>query len=160
MSEIRVEGLAQLERNIEDLARTIGDKQATGIIASALRATANIVKDAAKQRVPVKTGMLRDSLVVRKSRTGDGDIGVDVSIKSINKKYANNKKNRRSGRAGKKYKMPGMTFYAYFIERGTSKMRAQPFIRPAIDATKTLLPIAFQKNLAKAIERKVKRMRK
>jgi HK97 gp10 family phage protein len=42
--------------------------------------------------------------------------------------------------------------YAQYLERGTSKMAAQPFIRPAIDTTKDIVFTAVSKDLWSGIK--------
>lgn len=62
------------------------------------------VQAAARSYCPVDTGRLRSSIVMRKGRDGGGFyVEVGTSVK-----------------------------YAPFVEFGTSKMRAQPFLTPAI----------------------------
>ncbi|WP_192957017.1 HK97-gp10 family putative phage morphogenesis protein, partial [Acinetobacter baumannii] len=46
--------------------------------------------------------------------------------------YTNNAQNRRSGRVGKTYQTDGRVFYWRFLELGTSRQPATPFLRPAL----------------------------
>ena len=52
-------------------------------------------------------------------------------------------KNRRGGevslfvRTGPRFRKPGRVFYAHFVELGTNKTEAQPFVEPTYDAHKS-----------------------
>jgi HK97 gp10 family phage protein len=72
----------------------------------ALLAGANIIVDRAKEIVPVDTGTLRDSIEALEI---DGDVYIHASADQ------------------------GGGEYSAFVEFGTVKMSAQPYVRPAID---------------------------
>lgn len=68
-----------------------------------------------------------------------GGVVIRVGVRGGAQKYANTKENRRKGRVGKKYKTGGDksnpggdTWYWRFLEFGTAKMAAQPFLLPAL----------------------------
>lgn len=75
----------------------------------ALVAGAEVLQKAAKERVPVRTGNLMRHVNI--SEIDDGEIEVYVD-------------------------QQGKAYYGYFLEVGTSKMRAQPFMGPAFNASK------------------------
>ena len=78
MSEINVKGLSELQAFLDVLPA----KMEANIMRSALRAGANVVKDEAKNNVPVKSGVLRDGLKVStRSRKGV----VTASVKATGK---------------------------------------------------------------------------
>ena len=79
----------------------------------AVRAGANVVKDEAQARVRVKTGNLKASIGLTKRKAPKGVYVFSVSPR---------KGTRNDG------------FYGRFIELGTSKMSAKPFLRPAAEA--------------------------
>ena len=82
-----------------------------------LERAGQIVAAEAKRIVPVKTGSLRNSIrVVRLPDDGKQNIRV----------YAGNRKK-------------GGPFYAHMIERGTIKMPASPFLRPALNGSKNMI---------------------
>lgn len=78
-----------------------------GITPQAAAEGARIVRDEAKRRAPRLSGRLRDSIGIRPGETVAGSATYVVF-------------------AG--------VFYATFVEYGTSKTSARPFLRPAIDA--------------------------
>lgn len=81
----------------------LSDAVAGAKVRIALRAGALVVLNSAKERVPVRTGTLRRSLAIE-----DGPGPLEVSIGSD-------------------------VEYAPYVEFGTSKMAARPYLRPALD---------------------------
>lgn len=89
-----------------------------------------------------------------------GGVAVSIGIKGGAKRYVNNKGNRRRGRVGDRYEGPGVNglYYWRFLEFGTSRMHAQPFmlpalednIQPATDAVVRELDVQIDKIIAKA----------
>lgn len=64
-----------------------------------------------------------------------GGVAISIGIKGGAKQYVDNRANRRAGRVGGSYEGAGVNglYYWRFLEFGTSKMRAQPFLRPALE---------------------------
>lgn len=86
----------------------------------AVRAGAVVFRDAVRANAPVRSGLLKRSISVDTVR-GSATAGVKFKKVLVKKK-------------GKKGKHKSVPFYWYFLEHGTSKMSAQPFVRPAFDA--------------------------
>jgi HK97 gp10 family phage protein len=82
-----------------------------------LEEAGEFVANRARQKVPVLSGKLRDSIRVVRLK---GDPRLNVRV------YAGNRKKREEGGA----------FYAHMIEFGTVKMTAKPFLRPAFNECK------------------------
>lgn len=126
-----VEGLKELDR----LLRALPEKVAGNALATAVSAGARVIRDEAIARAPVDTGALKSQIFTKRLRSSSAAEKMSiVGVRGGLAKYANTKKNRRSGKAGQAYKTDGKTFYWKFIEFGTSKMAAKPFLRPAFDA--------------------------
>lgn len=62
----------------------------------------------------------------------NGGVALQVGVKGGAVKYKDTKENRRKQRVGQIYSGPGAVYYWRFLEFGTSKMAAQPFMRPAL----------------------------
>ena len=86
----------------------------------AVRAGAVVFRDAVRANAPVDSGVLKRSISVDTVR-GSATAGVKFKKVLVKKK-------------GKKGKHKSTPYYWYFLENGTSKMSAQPFVRPAFDA--------------------------
>jgi HK97 gp10 family phage protein len=96
-----------------------------------------------------------------------GDLGFRIGVLGGAKQYADTKANRRGVRVGETYKTGGSsgnpggdTFYWRFIEFGTSKLRAQPFLRPAMENNLDAATTEFIKQYGKALDRAIKKASK
>lgn len=98
MAEIRIQGLADLKRALNDLPAKIEKN----IMRGALRAGANEIKKAAQANVPVKSGALKNS--------------IKVSTRARKDRYM-----RARVTAGDK-----TAFYAHMVEFGTAAHRIRP----------------------------------
>lgn len=148
--EIKLEGFAELQKRLAEF----GPKLAANEQRNATRAAAAVFRDAVRLTAPVRTGLLKANLVVNKRRSdGRYVVKYGVRIKQAKKqKYGNTSENRRKRRVGKRYEVEGPAFYGRFLEYGTSKMKAQPFMRPAFGPNVGKALEAFKTRMAKGIE--------
>jgi HK97 gp10 family phage protein len=109
---IAIKGAKELERKLLSFEPKLAKK----IVRTALRDGAKLILEAAKANVPVATGALRDSLKVRAMRKRRFTYGIMVAT------------------AAGWFK--GEQFYGAFVEFGTSRLAARPFVRPAFDSEK------------------------
>lgn len=120
---IEVEGAEEVVELLQSM-----EDAAIGILDKAAKAGADIAISDAKRRCPVKTGNLRDSLEFYKEKSS---------------------KNTRAGyqvRPGKK------GWYGKFIEFGTSKRPARPFLRPALDNNRNQIEAEVRRTIQKELE--------
>lgn len=102
--DFRIEGLEHLESQFDRLAETSKKK----VMMKALNAGIAPIKKEAKANAPVDKGVLKSQIRSKQMKyTEKPAVGIYVS---------------------------GKAFYWYFIENGTSKMAAAPFLRPAVDS--------------------------
>ena len=80
-----------------------------------LQKAGELVADRARLNVPVDTGKLKASIRVVRLK---GDPKLDVRV------YAGSREK-------------GGAFYAHMVEYGTVKMRARPYLRPALNVVKS-----------------------
>lgn len=159
-AEVRIEGLREIGLRLKALPKEISGKNG-GPLLKALRRMGVVIQKSAKAKVPVKTGALRDNIIVvrkDKRRLRPGEEGVDVTVRYRFKTYVDSRGNRKKNRVGAQYKVHGPLFYARFIEFGTSKMQAKPFLRPAYEEAKGALPEIFRKELTAAIDQAVRKL--
>jgi len=159
---VKVEGLDELRIRLHALADELGPK-ANGPLLTALRRMGTVIQKDAQSRVAVKTGTLRDNIITArlpKRARKNGEEGVQVTVRANAKKYKDNARNRRLGRVGGDYKAYGPLFYARFLEFGTSHQPATPFLTPAFEANKAMLPEMFRSALSKSIDEAVKKIAK
>lgn len=143
--EFQVQGLAELRAKLTGLA----PKLQNNLVRGALRAGAAVIAEEARNRAPMHTGQLKASIRVS-TRVINGRPVALVKAGDRYRVFAG------KGRATKNpYRSIGASgcvnyhaaFYAHFIEFGTSKMAAKPFLRPAFEAKKEPAVEAFAEYL-------------
>ncbi|ENR6275825.1 hypothetical protein J558_4094 [Acinetobacter baumannii 1106579] len=120
--------------------RAIGnDKTVKRIARKAMRQAMNIARDEARQKVkrlddPTTPEKIWKEIVVQNGRSGNKNtLVMRVGVRGGARiPYTNNAQNRRAGRVGQTYQADGRVFYWRFLELGTSKQPATPFLRPAL----------------------------
>lgn len=120
--------------------RAIGnDKTVKRIARKAMRQAMNIARDEARQKVkrlddPTTPEKIWKEIVVQNGRSRNKNtLVMRVGVRGGARiPYTNNAQNRRAGRVGKTYQADGRVFYWRFLELGTSKQPATPFLRPAL----------------------------
>lgn len=105
--EVKIKGAKELELALKELGPVPARKLGT----KALKAGGEIIADYARILVPVLTGQLQDSIAVVPTRE--------------------RRDSQRTAAIG--FRRPGSR-YAHLVEFGSRHARAQPFMRPAIDA--------------------------
>lgn len=108
---------------------------------------------------------IKENIVIRNGKSRDlNTVIMKVGVLGGAKNYANSKDNVRKGRAGKEYftagssKNPGGdTFYWRYLEFGTSRFPAVPFLRPALSANIEWVTSEFNKHFMKSIETAIKK---
>jgi HK97 gp10 family phage protein len=141
--EIRLEGLAELERKLQQLPRAVRDKVAR----QAVLAGAKIVKEDAKARAPVRTGRLRRNIIVKRSRKEDpGVFAYFVTVRGRGKR-----------------KDPKNAHYWWFVERGFrhrggTVVPARPFLKPAFKANINQAIEKMRERVAAGLKREAKKL--
>lgn len=127
----------------------------------ALARGAKVIRDDARARAPKDTGAMVANIVMQRDRqpqqSGANERYV-VGVRGGARRYANTKRNARKGRAGKEYQTAGNTYYWRFIEFGTERQPAQPFLRPAFETQKENALAVITDTLAKGIESAAKKV--
>lgn len=119
-----------------------GDKilaELRGDTPDALYAAAEQFIEAAKRRVPVASGDLRDSAY----------IGIDGKSTYQAKKIHAKEVRAKKGEAVAAF----AAFYAKFVEYGTKRTAAKPFMRPTLDESKAKLIGTITARLKKTFEK-------
>lgn len=149
MTIMKVEGLAALDNALKGLP----DKLARKYLRKGVARMGRVVRDGIRAKVPVRTGLLKRNVIYVRSRrnSGPGRESYSVMIRTKKKKFVDNRRNRRLARVGKTYTVEGDAYYWKFLEFGTSKLPARPFMRPGFEATKGLAVDALQQVLKEAL---------
>lgn len=117
----QIEGMTQLLQRIEQMGRTLE----TQVKEKALKESAELMKDKVVPLVPVRTGKLRQNIIV-----SDIDVNETIHIGPDQQ---------------------GPVFYSHFLEFGTKKMSPKPFLGPAYENNKE----AVQNKMAAVIRREL-----
>lgn len=131
--------------------RELGPRVAKNTLRRAVSAGATIIKTDARTRAPVDTGEMRKDILVKRERDGRGDnlaVTYSVFVRS-------GKKSRLAGRARN---VQRDSFYWRFVEFGTSKMAARPFMRSAFAAQKEEAVKVIGEKLDEGIQKAAKEL--
>jgi HK97 gp10 family phage protein len=157
---VTIEGLKDLEAALSDLPNST----ARSVLVRALKKAGQPLADHAKQLVPVRTGHLRDSIVVAskvRNLTGLAEYGQTLRAGGTRDEARQALRDeRRSGtQLGSRATIEVGTAspVAHLQELGTIKMAAHPFMRPAYEADKTAVLASISSQLKAEIDKAVAR---
>lgn len=145
---VEVKGLKELSQALQELPRHIQGKA----LGAAVKAGADIIRDQAKANVAILTGATQKNIVAYRAKgSKPDDITYEVGI-TMKKKYPRRIKKAKSGTWGRIGSENWPPFYWRFLEFGTRKMAARPFLRPAWTNRSGEALIMIQRMLAAAVE--------
>lgn len=144
---VTVHGLAELEDALIELTSEVAGKNG-GFVRSALMAASLPVLRDAKTRVPKDTGALENQIKrnrIKEPRAYSELVTIGVPwpqwAQGQHAKLLNNS-------------------YGQFVEMGTAKKAARPFLRPALESNRNESTAIFTKKLAGDIQRAAKKIGK
>ena len=133
--EFTVTGLAELSKKLKEMPI----KLAKNGLRAAVNAGAEVIRKDAVTRVPVLTGRLKKAIYKKQIRELSNNVQQTFFV---------------GARNGKKYKKADKdAYYWRFLEFGTSKLPARPFLRPAFDTKKSQAVDAMAKKLKERIDK-------
>ena len=155
---VQVQGLDQLAKALRELPQRV----ARNGMRAAVYAGAKVIRDEAKLQAPVATGDLGAN------QPPPGTLKRSVIMKQIPELSGAQKQTFFvTVRHGKKYRKQGKkgnlsqdAWYWRFVEFGTVKMSARPFLRPAFDMKKHEAVTAIKTRLAQRIEQAAQELKK
>ena len=121
MADMKIDGMENLLAEIEKLGQ-----KGSRIENKALREAGDVVKESIKKEVPVRTGKLKQSITASRVKTKDGVKRVEVGPD-------------KDG------------YYGKFVEFGTVKMKANPFMSRGYETSKEEAMEAIEKNLKEGL---------
>ena len=122
-AKVEIRGLRELERKLKQLEASVRK----AIISEALAGAAEIVREEASRRAPKRTGTLARSITVGPVKVEKDGASVDVG----------------PSKEG---------WYGRFVETGTIKMAAKPYLRPAADENRERVQAEFVQAVRQAIQ--------
>lgn len=156
MSETAIKGSFKTEgfKELNDLLLGLPDEiDAEKLLRSALFEAALVIREEAQRRAPVVTGTLRMSIGRKIGRANlesilSGDRYAAICLVGIvSKSKERLKKEGRDVNA----------FYGMFVEKGTRKMKPEPFLGPAFDTRKEDFTAVLKDKLTDGIDNAVRK---
>ena len=108
------------------------------VFRQAARKVAKMILVSAKQKCPVRTGALKESLKVKAMKRSRNRIGILI------------------GSGSDEPVLSGDTFYSAFVELGTKKTAAKSFLRPALEQNRARGMEMLREEIGKGVEREAK----
>jgi HK97 gp10 family phage protein len=137
---VQIDGLKELGAIMRNLSKEVNNR----IARSATLAGAQVIKKEVIERAPVDTGNLKKNIITKRKTKTPFTSEFLVTV--------------RTGKKTKKQIAQGIgdAFYAKFVEYGTVKSAAKPFIRPAFEQGKESAAIAIVDRLKVGIAKATK----
>lgn len=140
-TDLDFSGLADLSRDLEILSKA----ESRQVLRRAVRAGAELVAEEVANTAPVQTGKLKRNIVVLFGKGAQGTAVAGVHIRGVNPDTGNSDNKMKAA-------SPNNAFYWRFLEEGTSKMSAKPFVRPAFDSKQEEASKAAFEEMLKALD--------
>jgi HK97 gp10 family phage protein len=151
MIEFKMSGFDQLEKSLSKLPKEFRDS----VERTALRVAAKAIEKRAKAGAPVGSGLLKKSIgvTVKKNKSGknSGSLSARVGARTG---YAETQ--MVNGKSVKKDPVK----YAGIVEYGTAKMPARPFIRNAVESSRSEVMELLSKGYNQGLARVAKKIKK
>ena len=155
---VQVQGLDQLAKALRELPQRV----ARNGLRAAVYAGAKVIRDEAKLHAPVATGNLGAN------QPPPGTLKRSVIMKQIPELsgaqkqtfYVTVRHGKTYRKQAKKGNLSQDAWYWRFVEFGTVKMSARPFLRPAFDMKKHEAVTAIKTRLAQRIEQAAQELKK
>lgn len=154
MGEIKISGLSELSQRLRTLENNVGKR----IARKAMNAGASTLKQEIKHRVPIlketvphrRKGTIKRNIRSKTKVQHNGQVKTRIWVKSLSGKKVSAFKQATGKSAALN---PNDPFYWWFVEFGTTKMPAQPFMRPSFEAKKEATVKVIVQTLKKDIEK-------
>lgn len=154
MGSVRISGLSELSQQMREL----GGKVSGRIARRAMNNGAGVLKTEIKQRVPVlekttprrRRGTVKRNIRSKTKIQRNGQVRTRIWVKSLPDKKVKAFKQATGKSAALN---PDDPFYWWFVEFGTSKMAAKPFMRPGFEAKKEAAAEAVVRTLKEETEK-------
>ncbi|MEL7513669.1 MAG: HK97-gp10 family putative phage morphogenesis protein [Pseudomonadota bacterium] len=137
MMKIDVRGTEEIDKLLKEIA----PNHALNIARSTVHGVAGSVRDVVRKKAPKATGVLAKSVKVKRRRVRNGYAASDVVAE------------RGTGARNDGY-------YWRFVEYGTSKLSARPFILPSVREIEGDLPQVLRAQFVKKFEAAIRRAKK
>lgn len=159
MADVEIKGLSELLAAMKQLPEEIKGK----VLALAVLKQAQKIRGAAKDNLRGKTGFWTTGLTERAIRVFKDKqnsperaiykVGVSMNVRGPRRRRGSTRFMGISFKDAKVSNVNWPPFWWRYLEFGTSKMQAKPFLRPAFDNNVTACAESIKSDLAKAIDK-------
>ena len=166
MADVEIKGLSELLAAMRQLPKEIEGK----VLAITVLKGAQKIRGAAKDILRGKTGFWTTGLTERAIRVFKDKqnsperaiykVGVSMNVKGPRRRRGSTRFIGISFKNAKVSDVNWPPFWWRFVEFGTSKMSAKPFLRPAFDTNVNSVAEEMKSDLAKAIDRAAAKLAK
>lgn len=133
-SGLEITGIEEFRKMTSDLA----PRQARNLARSTVQGVASEVAKQMRKKAPRDNGTLRKAIKAKRRKMRG-----DVAISDVRIEHGSQAKNN--------------AWYWHFVEFGTQKQTAQPFIKPTVTEIEPQLPEIFTREFGKRLERALAR---
>lgn len=134
---VKIEGMDELQATLKDVL----PREARNILRRTTLKIASNVRDVVRQRSPVDTGNLKKSIKSKRDKGTPTNITASVYV------------DKSGGKSGKGY-------HYHFVEFGTVKMTARPFIVPTVEEMRPGLSEEYRKEFGVQFEKEMQKRAK
>lgn len=159
---IRLTGLDETIAALRALPAEFGSKGG-GPIRKALYRAALPMRKFAESKAPIDTGNLSANVYIYRDRDPKGSTGATeryvIGVRTKRNARQQARLNQQLGRVSRNLRTRGDAYYWFMVEFGTSKQRAQPFMRPAFELHKNIAVSIFTRELRTMVAAAVNKAR-
>ncbi len=148
MVEVKVDGLEELGQALAQFPTVLAQKY----LARATFTAAAVIESDAIARAPERTGLLKSKIAIFKRNEGEGIAHYAIGVRRLRVTKKIKRVLRIARKANLSYRIVDDAFYWRFLEFGTVKMSARPFLRPAFEAQKENAIEVFRTTLADGVQ--------
>ncbi len=146
---VRFEGFSELAKTLKAMPEWIAEKE----LNLTVRAAAAVMQKEARRLAPKDTGLLSKNILIRKVKAikGPYDRYVGRYILGVRSRLVSRRKRRKMTKEERAIQRLREPYYWHFIEFGTSRAAAVPYLRGAFEATKVEAVGTMRERLKKAL---------
>lgn len=141
---IKIAGFEQFTQQLRELPMRVAKNTLRG----AVNAGATVIRQEAQRRAPVRSGILQKAIYQKQIAELSNAVQQMFFVG-----WRRGQKAQQVKRGGKVLNLDA--YYGYFVEFGTSKIGAEPFMRPAFEIKKDEAVEAIRAYLAERIPREL-----